>query len=83
VGAALPRSAAVAGWNDIFQSYGLMAMRTEQHGNRFAKLNNGNLSDGFDAGERLPAKPTRSLAGWAASMPILQPAELLKRRLRG
>jgi hypothetical protein len=31
-------------WNDIFQSYGLMAMRSEQHGNVFAKLNNGNLS---------------------------------------
>ena len=30
-------------WNDIFQSYGLMAMRSEQHGNVFAKLNNGNL----------------------------------------
>jgi hypothetical protein len=32
-------------WNDIFQSYGLMAMRSEQHGNVFAKLNNGNVGD--------------------------------------
>jgi hypothetical protein len=42
----LPRQACCGRqiWNSIFQSYGLMAMRTEQHGNAFAKLNNGNLS---------------------------------------
>ena len=38
-------------WNDIFQSYGLMAMRSEQHGNVFAKLNNGNLSGAAWAGK--------------------------------
>jgi hypothetical protein len=42
VGAALPAGGRQF-WNDIFQSYGLMAMRSEQHGNVFAKLNNGNL----------------------------------------
>jgi hypothetical protein len=41
----VPGSAGRQLWNDIFQSYGLMAMRSEQHGNAFAKLNNGNLSD--------------------------------------
>jgi hypothetical protein len=30
-------------WKCIFQRYGFMAMRTEQHGNLFAKLNNRNL----------------------------------------
>jgi hypothetical protein len=70
VGAALPAGGRQF-WNDIFQSYGLMAMRSEQHGNVFAKLNNGNLSDCADADENQPAKLTRSLAGWH-SMPMLR-----------
>jgi len=42
-------------WNDIFQSYGLMAMRSEQHGNVFAKLNNGNFGR---AGARMKGPPS-------------------------
>jgi hypothetical protein len=33
-------------WKSIFQTYGLMAMRSERHGKLFAKLNYGNVSDG-------------------------------------
>jgi hypothetical protein len=51
-------------WNDIFQSYGLMAMRSEQRGNVFAKLNNGNLSDGVGCGMKSP--PSRR-AAWRAT----------------
>ena len=50
-------------------------MRSEQHGNVFAKLNNGNFSDcAGRADENQPAKLTRSLAGWQSSMPIASTA---------
>ena len=62
VGASLPTGGRQF-WNDIFQSYGLMAMCSEQHGNVFAKLNNGNLSG--TGSHESPAKLTRSLAGLA------------------
>jgi hypothetical protein len=58
-----------------------MAIRTEQHGNAFAKLNNSNLGDCV-APPKKPARLASSLADLQASK-IAQPLKLLERRLRG